>query len=71
MGTQQLVIINSLVKCRRLKPASFVTLQDCQKCELHGGVIPVMKAEGMPPVEDVLCKLPTKIRIEFQVRGVE
>ena len=78
----QMVVINSFVICRRIQPAALITAQECQDCPLFGGMTEALtnkvaqelynnnKAVNNTPVLDIICKLPTKVRVQRQVREV-
>lgn len=68
----ELEIINQLVKCRRLKPQALISLDKCKECEHHKGLELTMKGiNNLPDVYDILCGLPSRVRVEYQVEEVE
>ena len=66
----EITIEEHLVGCRKIKPRSFITVENCKKCEFHAGHEEVAEEDpdkGRPVEFDVICNLPVRIRTEHFV----
>ena len=70
-------IIGELIPCPKLSNASMgagiISLEECKKCEFHKGIQLVREGneeKNYKEINNVICALPTQIRIAFHVEGV-
>ena len=57
-----------VIRCRKIRPVALIPLSACLKCEYHGHITltsPGNEQNGLPPVEDVACNLPSLVRVEY------
>ncbi len=78
MKKTQADILGELVQCPKFSNAEtgggIINLEECAKCEHYKGVDlvrPANKEKSQLEINNVICGLPTQVRISYHLGGIE